>query len=132
MSIEEQIYTRLSTDVDVVAIASTRIYPNQKPQNSALPAVTFRRVSALRPSAMNIDTGIVQARFQFDIWTDEKSGAYDTALALRTAVQGSLQRWRATTPIRIWDVFILGEVDLFEDEVEQQHLVLDVEVNYTE
>lgn len=135
-TIEESIYSRLSGFAGLTALVSTRIYANQLPQNATLPAVTYSRISALRPSAMGEDTDIVKARFQFDCWCDQLSSgsspAYEVARNVREQVRAAMQRWGQTSPVLVWDSFIISEVDLFEEDVEMHHLVIDVEINYNE
>lgn len=129
MAIEETLYTRLSTHAGLSALVSTRISPNIKAQDSALPAVTYRRVSSTRFSAMAVDAEVVKARFQIDVW----ASTYDSAAAVRDQVRDAMQRWRNTSPgTVVQDTFIITETDLFEDDTRQQHIAIDVEINYIE
>lgn len=129
MSVEETLYTRLSGYAGLTALVSTRIYPNQKAQDVALPAVSYRRVSSNRYSAMGIDAEVVKARFQVDVW----ASTYDSASAVRDQVRGALQRWRNSgTGSTVQDTFIISETDLFEDDTKQHHIAIDVEINYIE
>lgn len=128
MAIEETLYSRLSGYAGLTALVSTRVYPNIKPQDAELPAVSYRRISSLRYSAMSIDTGVVKARFQIDAW----AATYDGVSALRDQVRAAMQRWRTETGTVVQDSFILNETDLYEDDTKQHHIAIDVEINYIE
>ena len=129
MSIEETIYTRLSGYSGLSALVADRIYPNVKAQDAALPYVTYRRVSSTRYSAMGTDAPVVKARFQLDVF----AATYDSMSAVRDQVRAAMQRWRNSgTGSTVQDTFIENETDLFEDDTRQQHVAIDVEVNYIE
>ncbi len=125
MAIEQTLYTRLSEHTGIAALVADRIYPNQKAQDVGVPALTYRRVSSTRFSAMGIDAEVVKSRFQVDVW----AATYDDASALRAQVRNALQRWRAET---VQDTFIISETDLYEDSPPQHHIAVDVEINYIE
>lgn len=127
--IEDSLFTRLSGFGGLTALVASRIYPNLAPQNAAYPHVTFRRVTSDRPSAMNRDSGVVRARFQFDTFNE----AYDGARLVRDQLRAALQRWRdpGGTPV-VQDVFLISETDLYEDDSRIHHLADDFEVIYRE
>lgn len=137
MSIEALIYTRLSGFAGLTALVATRIYPNVAPQNVAPPYVVYRRITATRPGAMGADTGIVRARFQFDVFaggTDAVGAAqgFDDAAAVREQVRLALQRWRSAGPPVVQATFLDSQIDLYEDDTELHHLADDYEINYLE
>ncbi len=125
MAIEDDIYARLIGYTALNNLVGGRIYPNIKEQDAIMPAVEYRRVSTDRDSVMQVDSGIVGARFQVDVWADD----YDTARAIKLQVRGALQRYKASN---IFDIFVVNEVDLFEGELRQHHLVVDFMVHYAE
>jgi hypothetical protein len=125
MAIETTIYTRLSSFTGLTDLVATRIYPNKKPQDCAMPSVDYRRVTANRFSAMSIDSGVVKARFQFDAW----GLTYASASAVRDQILAALQRYKSA-PIQ--DCYILNETDLYEDDTGQHHIAIDIEINYSE
>ena len=128
-AIETTLYNRLSGYAGLIALVSTRISPNIKAQDSALPAVTYRRVSSTRYNAMAVDAQVVKARFQVDVW----ASSYESAAAVRDQVRACLQRWRdGTAGAVVQDTFIVTETDLYEDDTHQHHIAIDVEINYDE
>ena len=131
MTVEAEIYDRLSGHAGLSALVINRIYPNHVPQNVTLPAVSYHRVSAVRPSAMGADSGVVRARFQVDVWASsfaDASGARPVAEQVRLA----LQRWSTTSGTIVQETFFLNERDLYEDRRDLHHAALDFEINYEE
>lgn len=129
MSVESEIYSRLTGFAGLTALVSSRIYPNLAPQKVAFPYVTYRRVSSVRESGMGDDIGIVSARFQFDVFSD-------TYLSARNAleqVRQALQRWRAPSGNpEIIDSLIENDLDTFEPDPLVHHVLLDALIYYRE
>lgn len=128
MSVETVLKTRLDGYAGLSALIATRVYPNVLPQNVTLPAISYRRVTAERISAMGSDSGVVRARFQFDVW----AVSYADARAVTEQLRGALQRWRNASGTVIQDTFFLNEIDLYEDETRVHHVAVDFEINYEE
>lgn len=133
MTIQALLYTRLSGFAGLTALVAGRIYPNRAPQDAARPYVTYRLVSDTRPPAMNRDSGVARARFQFDAFADETAGGYDAADAIRVQVSAALKRWRDPVgPPVVQDVFMVSQIDLYEDDIRMHNASADYEVNYRE
>ena len=136
MTVEAEIFTRLKDFAGLSALVSDRIYPVTMPQEVEMPAVSYRRVSAERISAMGVDTGLVRARFQVDCWSGEHSdgtvGTFDEAKAVAKQVRLALQRWRNTSGTVVQDTFMKGEQDLHEHDTKTYHAALDFEIIYEE
>lgn len=128
MTVEADIFSRLSGYTTLAALISTRVYPSLIPQNATYPAVSYRRVSSERPPVMGDDTGIVRARFQFDAWAQSYSGM----IAVKELVREAMQRYSGTATVTILETFILMDMDLYEDDTRIHHGVIDVEINYRE
>jgi hypothetical protein len=128
MTVETELFTRLTTYPGLNALVGTRVYPNKLPQDPTLPALSYRRVSAVRPSAMGSDIGLARARFQVDVW----AATYASARAVAEQLRQALQRWRTTTGTIVQDSFVLNETDLYEDTTEIHHVAMDFEINYEE
>ena len=129
MSIEEALYTRLSTHAGLSALVGTRIYPSVMPQGVILPAVTYRQISGARVHAMGSDAGLARPRFQLSCWSTTYSQAKDVAAQLRAA----LQRWRGTLGgVTVQDTFIKDESDLFEPDTGFHRVELEFEINHDE
>lgn len=134
MTIETELYTRLTTHAGLSALIGTRAYPLHLPQKPTLPAVTYARVSATRVSAMGADTGLVRPRFQIDVWAEKyiTQGAKTGAREVAEQVRAALQRWSTASGTIVQDTYFLNEVELFEPDTETWHIALDFEINYEE
>ena len=86
--LEEAVYSRLTGNVAVAAMVSTRVYPNKIPQEAALPAVAYQRISARRVKAHAAPTGLARVRVQVTCVSRSYSEVKALAAAVRTAMQG--------------------------------------------
>lgn len=86
--IEEAIYSRLSGTSAVTAICSTRIYPAKIPQEAALPAVAYQRISARRVKAHAAPTGLARVRVQVVCVARSYSEVKGLATEVRKALEG--------------------------------------------
>ena len=62
--VEKAVYAILSGDAGVAAIAGNRIYPNRTPQDVALPAVAYFRVSTRRRATHGSPASLARPRIQ--------------------------------------------------------------------
>lgn len=120
--LEAAIYSILSTNIDVIALVSTRIYPLLLPQDAPLPAITYARVSTERESAFVTDPGLSTARIQVDIWATSALNA----MAVSEKVRSALHRYRGTiASVTIEESHIDNEIAMYEPDTEIYHMVLD-------
>lgn len=127
MTIEEAIYARLAAFTALTDLVGDRISPLIKLEDAVLPAITYRRVFDTRFPAMGVDSPVVKARFQLDIY----GASMASVAAVRDQLDAALSRYRADSPVKIFDCFRLSEVDLYEEGVEQHHIAIDYEINYS-
>lgn len=66
MSAETVLYATLSAAAGVTAIVNTRIYPDQVPQEAALPAIAFARAETEFVNTIHGDT--VAKRATLEVW----------------------------------------------------------------
>lgn len=126
MTVEAEIYTRLTGFAGLSALVSTRIYPNTIEQNATLPAIVYRRVSAERISAMGDDTGTVRTRYQFDVYDDQYTDG------LRPVVEQLRKALQRHTGTLIEHIFVLNETEYYDDTTELYRCSIDFEIIYTE
>lgn len=106
---------RLTTATAAVAYASSRVYPLRLPQRPTLPAYVYQLVSAEREHAMGGDEGTVHARVQVDVYDETFLGTASGGKHARDA----LSRFAGTaTGIRVYDVYVAGEREAFEEQLE--------------
>lgn len=110
--LEEAVYSRLSGFAGLTALVSTRISPVEIPQDAALPAVVYQRISGIRNYAMGNQTPLVRARIQVTSWAESYSGVKAVAEQVRLA----LSNWHGTAAgVTIDWTEMLDDTDLFED-----------------
>lgn len=129
MSVEKQLYTRLSTYTPLTAIVSNRIYPVKLPQNVTLPAVSYFRVSTDRHSAMGEDIADVTSRFQVSAWGQ----TYTSVRSIADVVRAALERYSVNgADATIVTIFYINEQDLYEDDLQIYQLAMDFRIHYEE
>lgn len=128
-------FTQASAYANLTAIIGAspcRFYPGLMPQDPVYPNCTFKLISAPRETAMGVDPGVVNARFQVDCWDTTRTGARDLARQVRAC----FQRWRGTVGgVVIFDTFIDNEQDLDTDLVSNvaiHHRMVDLLIHYAE
>lgn len=111
--IQEAIFTRLSGFAGLTALVpAARIKYRLLDQDTAYPAITYVKVSETRDPLMGSDSGVVHARYQFDVWDTDVDSIRDATEQLRLA----LERYRGT--------FLVSAVtkqwfDTFIDDVQE-------------
>lgn len=129
MTVEADIYTRLTGYSGLSALVGTRIYPNTIEQNATLPLIVYRRISADRASAMVDDTGTVDARFQFDVYDDQYT---DGVRPVTEQLRKALQRYNGTNTVTIQSIFLLNETEYYDDTTELYRVSIDFRIIYNE
>lgn len=130
MSIETGLYSELTTDVDVAALVSTRVYPLTLPQGYTLPAITYQRVSTERLRDLTGSSGWVMARFQIDCWAASYSAARGLADKVRAALDGQVDTLGSETGVGM--IGLMGEREILEEEIESYRVSFDFMIPYTE
>lgn len=89
MSLETKLYTLLSSDAGVVAIASDRVYPDEAPQNAALPYVVYTRISSGRVYSLSGYSGLENPRIQIDCYAETMADVVSLSDAVISAMRGA-------------------------------------------
>ena len=94
--IEEVIFSILSGDATVAALAGSRGYPLPAPQGGAHPFVTYQRIGTNRARALEGSVGLADVRMQIDCWGQDRAGISGSAeaRALATAARKALDGTR--------------------------------------
>ena len=124
--IEENLLTYLKSVAGITSLVSTRIYPFRIAQGSAMPCLTYQRISTPRIITHDVSgkTGtLASPRFQFDAWGNTYSQVKGITEALRDALNGKgsagkfqvalvveetpeyepeQELWRSRSDYRIW------------------------------
>jgi hypothetical protein len=126
MTIEEALYSYLSTYAGLVALIGTRIYQVRLPQTPTLPAVTYMRVSAPRLQAFD-GTAKTTARFQLSAWATSYAGAKAVAAQLVAALDSYSGTMGGVGGVPC-DCTVINDVDLVDPETGWYQVATDFEV----
>lgn len=129
MTIDEALFTRLSTHAGVAALVATRIYPILMPQNTTLPAITKQRISGPRVQSLVGSSGLAYPRYQVDAW----ASTYDGAKAVADQVRAALDGFRGYVgTVRIGGIRLIGDQELYEEETRTHRVSQDFSVWHDE
>lgn len=111
MIIEEALYYHLVNDEGVYGLAGTRGYPLSIPQDIALPAWAYQRVSGERETAHDGALGMASGRWQITCQAESYDGAKSLAEAIRLCLDG-FAGWMGQAPgLRVFGGKIESEID---------------------
>lgn len=128
-TIEEALYSRLSTYPEVVKLASTRIYPLVIPQDSDLPAMAYQRISGMRELEHGGPSGFASGRFQVTC----TAATYAAAVGLANAVRRGLEGYRGETGgVTVEACSTEGQYDGYNEMGDTFTVRVDFEVMYRE
>jgi hypothetical protein len=132
MNIEEALYSKLTGDAGVAALVVARIYPNVVPQDIAMPAVAYQRISTTRVMAHDGPTGVASARFQFTVSGSTYSSARNVVNAIRTALDGFSGLMGGTNGVIVEAIFVENDFDGYNQAGGEQVIRLDALVIHQE
>jgi hypothetical protein len=127
--IEEGIIAYLTTYNPLVAMQSTRIYPDRLPQTPTLPATVFLSISDPEEYNQSGPSEWKEQRFQFDCWADNPLDAIKLKNTLRDAVSG-FKGMMGTT--EVYAAFADNGRTMDDDETGLYRRILEVLFQYKE
>lgn len=83
-TIEEAVYYKMVNDANLAGLVGTRVYPLLVPQDAAMPAIAYQKISSQKYQAHDGSSHLARSRFQFTIEADDYATVKDTATAVRT------------------------------------------------
>lgn len=137
MTLEEGLYSRLSSTAALTALVGKRIYPVVLPPNVVYPAVTYQRISGPRVHTMGNDPGLAYPRFQISCWhrdiSDPQKG-YGQVKAVAEQVRLALQNQKNTTwgSVTIQAVLFDDDTDIYDPGAQTYQVALDFVIWYAE
>lgn len=81
-------YAELTTDPRTTGLIGDRVLPKKLDEDGEFPQVVYHRISAPRQYSQAGDTGLVTARYQFDVWARDPDAADAAADALIDVLSG--------------------------------------------
>ncbi len=127
-TIEEAIYTELTTAAAVIAIAGTRGYPELIPETAAMPAWAYQTISANREPIQSGSSDLTEQVIQITC----QAASYASAKALAGAIRARLHGFKGTlSGVKVHRIVVDNDQDGLADE-DGATVRLDVAVFYTE
>ena len=126
--IDAALFSLLAADGSVIGYVATRIYPQELPQESALPALVYERTSLDHIRSNDGATGLATALYDLTSWAETFVAARGLADAARLALDG----YSGTVgSVKIGFIILENEVDLFEEPLLDERRRCGVRQQYT-
>ena len=93
MSLEKAVRSILIADGTVTGLVSSRVYPQRRPQGTAVPAIVYQNIFEETNEALSTQGWIKRTRLSVEVF-DKTYGATKT---LRNAVESALINYTGTT-----------------------------------
>ena len=129
--IEKAIFHRLSNASSITSLTSTRIYNQDLPQETAMPAIVFSRVSTYRGDVAHSGAmGLAEAIIQISIYTE----AFSSARSLSEEVRKLFHVYKGTNNgVQVLLSKVIEERDLpYESQLGVYHVAMDIQVKFRE
>jgi hypothetical protein len=127
-TVEDFIFSRLTTTAAITAVVGTRVYRVKMPDNPVLPCITFQTVSGAVVESFDGDSGLSMPVIQVDCWGRTAKAAQDLALLVRGALLGysGIYQDRRVQKVLEWNQF-----DLYDQETDIFHVSCSCRVWYS-
>lgn len=120
--VEEAVYAILVGDAEVSALVGTRVYPQVIPQDAALPAVAYSRISARRVKSHSGPSRLARPRVQVTC----SAKTYGAAKALAAAARGALDGFKGTAAgLDVQGAWLDNDGDEYGDDGELRSVRMD-------
>lgn len=127
MSLEDAVYSRLTTFAGLSALVSTRVYPLHLPQKPTYPCIAYRRAATDSEPLLSTDTDILKAKFEIASF----SKAYDSSVSVGDQIRQAFQRFKGVeSSITILDTILIDLDQSFEADYEIYETALTFEIWY--
>lgn len=113
--LEQALYVILTDDATVSGLIGTRVYPLLIPQDAALPAIAYQRISRLQIQTQSGPSCLSRARMQLTCVATTYSGVKALADAVRVVLDG----YKGTAAsVSVGASFLETDADAYADESE--------------
>ncbi len=104
MSLKSDLYLELSTNAAaLIALVSTRIYPDRADQQTAYPYITYQEISNQGVDEFAGTTVLAKTTIQFSIWASDAVSRDNVEIALREYLNGKRTTFGTTFINRIFN-----------------------------
>lgn len=88
MTIEQALFTHITTDSTIAALMGLRLYPNKIPQGQPLPAAQYTQQAGKREHTMQGPAGMVDSEYTIICYGTTYAAAKELAEAVRKRMDG--------------------------------------------
>ena len=127
LAIGEALRAELVGYAGLTPLISTRCYPLQIAQGSAMPCVTYQVISLAPEQAFGATASIIQSwRYQITAWGSSYASANAVGIQVRACLDGFAGTLGTTGPKAV--ITWVGGVDMLEPDSERWRVIGDFEV----
>jgi NAD-dependent SIR2 family protein deacetylase len=121
------IYSRLSTDGDILAYVGTKIYPDIVPQNVQYPFVVYTIVNSLPVDFKDGQSNLEEITLQVDVYTQN----YDDTQELSNLIRNRLDRFVGTVEgVEVQTIkYVSSDSQVFNAELSVYWMSIDFMIN---
>lgn len=130
MSIESDLFAKVTGNAGVSALIGTRFTPLLLDQNSAFPAAVYQFISGTHEESMQGSSGLAAGRLQVSAYGVTPKDSRDVAEAIRLVLHGLSGTVGTTDNVAI--LILDGPRDGYEDEIKRFRRDYDYQVHYHE
>ena len=130
-TIEESLVDRLADTGAVTTLVGSRIYPNMIPQDAALPALAYQKISGVR-NKFHDGPGYARSRVQMTARAATYASAKTVINAVRVALEGFRGLLGGSTGANVYEISIDGEVDGFDQAAGHSTVRMDLIILHEE
>jgi hypothetical protein len=127
-TIEDFVYNRLTTTVNITAIVGTRVYRLRMPDNPTLPAITYQTISGQGIESVDGDSGLYMPTIGIDCWAMSAAVVQDLAYKVRAALLGYSGTY---SDITISKILEWSHNDLYDVDTDIFHVAASCRVWYS-
>jgi len=126
MTLEEGLYSYLSTYAGLTALVNLKIHPLMKPQDTELPAVVYTKLSNDRlRSPVGGNWGMQNVTYQLAAYAD----TFAEAIAIREQLHAALLNYTGLMgTVTVQGCFSVGEVEGYNDVVQEYFANVDYQI----
>lgn len=126
--IEKKLVDVLLGDTTVTGLVGTRVFPVVIRDDTALPAITYQRLSGERSYTLSGRSGWATVRVGVSVWAREYAQAREAADAVRNA----LDAYDSDDPTDIQVATVSDGADTYDADIDVFGCSLDIEIKYQE
>jgi len=128
-TLEEGLFTYLSTNADVSALIGTRVFPLRMPERSTFPAIAYTRISGAREASHSGTSNLANSRVQISCWDRN----YLTAKQVAQAVVKAMHAYSgAMGSITVYAAFCEDETDSQDEGTNLHRVIVDFSIWHKE